>query len=255
MTEFVICLPIFVLVFMGVVQLGLSSADSVQVFAKAHRDTMEQAIDVSRTPVTPHVNPVSSGQSASRQMALVDRPPGQTERHRQRVEGIESYSYQSMSSKGTLGESGARISTASRAANVGPLDPFVSRTPVQVIGSSRYAAIMVDETGAPPFPVNNLNAALPNLSGPRTSIAAGNRFGTVYGESTGSRSVAGVEFEYRAVFSSLVPPFPMGPISEPVSTQISEASLYQVGPYRNLLGIYMDQPYISVSSTAPVYPQ
>ncbi|MFU8802223.1 MAG: TadE/TadG family type IV pilus assembly protein [Bradymonadaceae bacterium] len=229
LTEFMMTLPIFIMVFIGILTLGDLTVASVTVEADAHRDVFSRArtVQTNANPLNVHIAPVTAGVDASLQVE--NFKPRQTGGVQQGIRALEhsTYSLQGMVMSGHWGESNSRVQPLGLL-GVKPRGMFNDTTEAptgyyrDVVGDSVLAGELVYDgplalnfdtidaiSGADSVVqavVNGLNAFVTS-TGSRAGLAAGMRYGTVTGREqiTGS-AFNNWDYEYSAYHTVTVAP-------------------------------------------------
>ncbi len=258
-TEFVITLPIFIMCFVGTLQLGLFNEKSVKTWARAHRNTFELAIPSSKIRWSPYMQPtVGAGLSAAG-MLFGKKPIHQTSVQRTLVMAAEGTTYLGMGLKGHWGESSARTAPIDAVVKMRYIEGYRSSNSSTIIGGSKLTKDLVDESigsfsGSGSGALGVLNGLLSG-SGVRPAMAAGQRYGAVVGFATDNMDVGGYHMPMRAHFNTLVPPYPLkGFEAAAVPTGVVRLTMEGQKPYKEILGIKWSQPYPGGSSSVPTIP-
>lgn len=256
MTEFVITLPIFITIFIGILKIGLVNAHSVNVDAKAYRRMFNKAIGVQKSRFSlMHIQPTLAAAGAGAQLAM-HPPHTQTGIQKIAVTADEALTYGMMGFKGTYGESWARVRPVDPIFNMVGIEGRVVKKPdTTVIGGSKYTKDLFNESinfsmsGSGALAV--LNAVLSG-TGTRPALAAGIRYGTVTGAASDSTNYLKWSVSYGANFDTLVAPYPMGTnTDELITTAIARLTMESYNPYSQILGIKFSQPLSSKSISVP----
>ncbi len=248
LTEFLITLPIFIVIFITMVRLGQFELTAGQVWKTAYQDTWAKALPVSESPVVPissqymHGNPQLAGSAASAQL-------GQHSTHNKidslkgNIGGLERDTYSGLQSSGHWGESFNRIQPIMEYADIVNIHGYVSAQPTKVIGNSGYSRSIVDDSGGM---VQTANGG----SGVAAAVAAGARYGTVFGMSEINPTIMGIKIPMYVHFNTLVAPMPF---TESTTTmEVSRSLMLKQSHYRDILGISMSQPLSSGTGSLSV---
>lgn len=255
MTEFVMTLPMFILAFIGVIQLGHVSEISVRTWAKAHRNTFEVALLPSKVRWSPHMQPAVGGGIGAATLGL-GSPNSTTGVQTAFYTASELSTYGLMAWKGHWGESQSRTFLLDTVVDFRYVDSHVTMDSSDIIGDSEFAKALVDEeagnfSGSGGGALGAVNALISG-TGVRPAIAAGMRYGAVGAWSDDTISVLGRDVSTRASFNTLVPPFPLKDFeAAAVPTGIVRITMESYDPYAEVLGIAWDQPYPGGSGNAP----
>lgn len=258
-TEFILTLPIFIVAFVGTLQLGMFNEKSVKTWAKAHRNTFDQAIPVSQTRFSPYMQPTVGAALAGAGLAFGNKPIHQSGIQRGLVLVAEGSTYLSMATKGHWGESSTRTLPIDAVVNMRYVEGYRTADSSKIIGNSRLVKDLVDESvgnfsGSGSGALGAINALLSG-SGVRPAMAAGQRYGAVVGYATDSMSVGGRSMNMRAHFNTLVPPYPLkGFEAAAVPTGVVRVTMENQRPYKEILGIKWSQPYPGGSLSVPTIP-
>ncbi|QED27059.1 pilus assembly protein [Microvenator marinus] len=261
LAEFVLTLPIFIMCFVGIVQLGLWSEKSVKVWAKAHRITFAQATLVNQSRFSlQHMQPQAAGAVSLGQLAFGNKPLNQSGIQRGLILAAEGTTYGDMALRGHWGESSTRTLPVDLVVQMKPpLEGMRTRNSADILGGSALSRDLLNDTanfsGSAGGALGVINQFLSG-SGTRAALAAGQRYGTVIGWSSDSMTVAGRTVSMRAHFNSLVPPFPLtGTEAQFLPMAITRVTMENHRAYSQILGINWSQPYpggsISVQEKFP----
>lgn len=248
MTEFIITVPMFIVAFVGVMQLGLFTEKSVKTWARAHANTFQLAIPSSRIRMSPMAQPsVAAGISAT--TMTLGKPINQPGLQRGITMGLDGATYAAMGWKGHWGESNMRTKPVDMMVDMRYLDNGTTQDSSKVLGNSELAKNLVDEevgdfSGSGSGALSAINGLLSG-SGLRPAMAAGMRYGAVGGFATDSLSVAGRTMSFRASFTSLVPPYPHTGFvdAQGLPTALTRITMEDTDQYKEILGIKWSQPY------------
>jgi len=259
MAEFVLTLPIFITCFVGVVQLGLFSEKSVKTWARAHRNTFEQAVFVSKNRFSlVHMQPTAGAVYSGAGLAFGNKPINQSGVQRGIVLVAEGATYTGMGLRGHWGESSMRTAPVDAVVNMRWVEGRRTSNSSDIIGNSTLARDLLDESasfsGSGGGALGVINGLLSG-SGIRPAMAAGQRYGAVVGFATDNMTVAGRTVSMRAHFNSLVPPFPLeGAEARAVPIGVVRLTMENTNTYKEILGIRWSQPYPGGSRSVPTIP-
>lgn len=254
MTEFVLTLPIFIFMFVGILRIGTVTSHSVVVDARAYKKMWEAALPVSKQQFNVvHMVPATAG---ARALADVRYEHTTTTAQRVAVMAAEAAAYGGLAMNGTMGESYARVRPIDPMFNLLDLERRVeSSWNNRLIGSSAYVRDLMDESAD--FRIRGggalavLNSVL-SATGTRPAIAAGMRYGAVVGVESDSSNWLRFPVSYRAHFNTLVAPHPMGTYGgELITTAVTRLTMESHTPYKEVLGIAWSQPLSSRSISVP----
>lgn len=275
MTEFVIMLPIFVLIFQGIVKYGQFTRKGSEPPIQAYIKTFDQTTELQKTnPFSPnrHMQPVSGAVDAEKQLKD-DSPHNKSGTVEKAALGWEGLTYGAQGLRGTMGESATRVKTTATAADIegceGPYTPesdncvelggmmgsnsYASSDIEDVTGDAAFAGDMMNDGFSAPKdqpsasgPLGALNS-LVDMAGVRPALGAGIRYGTVTGSESETYSFMGRDMEMNAYYNTAVPPATTGGDLGPSAdhwraTGVSFLTMHGHDYYNNLPGIAMDQP-------------
>ncbi len=241
LTEFIIVLPIFVIIFAGVGHLTRLNKTAIRLGATAYSDMWDKAVEVQTGDAGIHQVPGTAGQAVS---ANAHKYRGlQEEQGMQQIVRHETNNHGTgLLQNGTLGESFQRVRRARNSVELRHIDADLTNQISGVTGDSTYARSLFDDSGSAQtlFPGNAGNmGSLLDGHGIRPVLAAGARYGTVIGSKKGSVDVGGRTIKLKHYFTTLVAPSPRG---EDAATAVARSAMFGVSAYDNLLGIATDQP-------------
>lgn len=276
LTEFVIMLPIFLLIFQGIVKLGQftrkGSEPPVEAYQKTFGKTVEKQKDSPLIPTSSHFHPSSGGGGALNQTWSKSPPYNKSGTVRTVTKGAETAAYGGLIAGGHMDESAVRV-TGTRAVadikgcqgpttpaahkcvdlDIGTRDSYVKSNMEGVTGEAPYATDLLDDSPGNDMDQSNASGPLGRLNGfisstgVRPAIAAGVRYGTVTGRSQRNYSFMGEDMDMRAYYSNLVPPAttggPNGPLADALrATAVSRLTMQGKDYYAELPGIASRQP-------------
>jgi hypothetical protein len=291
MTEFVIVLPVFILVFNGVMVLGQFTRKGSEAPIRAYKKTFENVLPFQTNwwGQPAHMQTGAAAIDAGIQLA------GDAQAHNLSTSVniasniSEGAAYTGLGVRGHMGESYARTNALtvlpgtelSGCDSIGPAWPSdctdlndssgisaitttngkLTSDLTDLTGDSDYAyALFNDGTDATAFTGGGggilamLNAVITAV-GIRPAIAANVRYGTVYGKHQESYTFAGRTMNMDVYFSTLVPPTPKGAASDAAwAAGTTRTTMLGIDHYDDLLGIAWDQPLDSESISVPSYP-
>lgn len=242
MTEFIVVLPVFVLIFAGIVHLHALSAGATSVAGLAYADMWDKAIDVQLGAAGIHDSPQISGSAIHMNSQTFE--VHQKDHTRKAIVTRETQEMaRGLSDRGHMGESFERVEPARRHVAVRNIDGEVTAEIRGVVGTSDYGQILFDDSaGADTYfphhggPLGRLDRMLDG-PGLRPVLAAGIRYGSVVGRSREMVSVSGREVEMARHFTTLVPPQLR---TEAQATAVVRTAMHGVPAYDDLLGIQED---------------
>lgn len=290
MTEFIIVLPIFLLIFNAVMILGEFTREGTTRPIRAYKDTFEKVLPFQKDfpMMSWSISPASGAVEAGVHMTDSHSPVHNVSPV---VNGAaivtETATYAGMGLKGTMGESYARANALTLVPSMklmgckknGPdwtsgcteLNQSMGGTGSfdngnltanidKIIGDSTYANALLNDAIEPgAFKSDTVTSTLMSgitVLGIRPALAAGIRYGTVYGRADDPYTFAGQTMEMDAYFSVLVPPATQSPkLDAGRAVLTTRASMLEFGHYEKLLGIKGSQPLKKASFNVPDYPK
>ncbi|MBA2663132.1 MAG: pilus assembly protein [Bradymonadaceae bacterium] len=266
LTEFVMTLPIFILIFMGMMQLGQFESMAGKAWGNAYKDTWARALPITQAQdmavdfsdlTQIHANAQSASVAALHQMSS-HRPHNDHDLIKLEVTLAEATTYGGLGVNGHWGESFQRTRPANNYMRFRHVDGLVANNPNQILGNSAYARALLDDAGgALPIqpgggsgPMASLNSII-NGQGLRPVIGAGIRYGTVNGTKEVDHTVMGRTVSMRAHFNTLVGP---QPTSDHVTMAVTRTAMERYNPYSEMLGISMSQPLRGETISVPTLP-
>ena len=199
LTEFVVLLPIFLLIFTGIGQLAQLSHEGIRVKARASRNTWKAARDAqSRAPNGNHLHPRIAANGARSEIQSHDSPNGDTQALNKNA---------GLARRGTAGEAQSAVRFVGRAPSMGapsgdPPGSDVDDFPQDIVDDSRRNTVRRGSGALAPF---SGSAALSKVA-PNPAVAAGTRYGMVVGEDDASVRLAGETYDLSAGYDTLVSP-------------------------------------------------
>jgi hypothetical protein len=270
MTEFVITLPVFIVLFAGIVKFGKIVQETSRSHGRANLDTFRQLLRIQKTDQdtlesrfsgdlnigdTAHLHPSAASVDAGKQ--LIEHPPrASNELAKGTLTTLESGYNSAMASYGHFGEMAAWAGPVAELKDLPMIGNAVSPTPHRLFGPVRRRPILapslvkdsvvskVKTSGRCKSFLGNLmtkaNEAL-TASGSRPMIAAGIRYGTVTG-TYHDPNVAGMGIEAETYYNARVAPhvFPEIPeLQTTMATIITRLGMQSCAriPYQQALGI------------------
>ncbi len=244
LTEFIILLPIFVMVFAGIVNLFRLNQTTVRVAGRAYSKMWDEAIKVQKSSAGLHSSAQLAGSDIHAHMATYHGL--QDKMGRQQIVRHETNSQaDGLSSHGTMGESFARVKRARNDVKISHIDGDLTSDIGGVVDNSTYGRRLFDDGGGASNYFPSHTGGLSQLdrqisgSGLRPVLAAGLQYGSVVGHDKQTVDVAGKHFTMAHYYTTLVAPHWR---SEGVATAVARSALDGIQPYDNLLGIAKRQP-------------
>ncbi|QDG51121.1 hypothetical protein FIV42_10355 [Persicimonas caeni] len=246
LTEFIIVLPIFVIIFAGIGHLTRLNKTAIRLGGTAYKQMWEKAKKVQTDDPGVHVVPAGAASMMQNNMATytgLQEEAGM----KQIVQHETSNHAAGLLQSGHMGESYNRVRRARQNIEIRYIDAELTSQLSGVTGESAYAQRLFDDSGSASTFYPGSSSAV-SSHGLRPVIAAGTRYGTVVGSDNGSVDVGGREIELAHYFTTLVAPKPS---SEEAASAVARSAMWGNGPYDNLLGIATDQPLQSESLDVP----
>lgn len=258
MTEFIMTVPIFIVCFVGIVQLGLFNEKSVKTWARAHRNTFELVTRVSNPLASPYAQPTAGAALSAGTLALGGQPINAAPAGYPYAMLSETGTWIEMARRGHWGESNARTLPADAMLRLTYVDGNVTANPNRIMGNSRrFTKDLVDEnvgnfsSGGGGSALGVLNGVISG-SGIRPALGAGMRYGAVGAYADDNLTIMGRSISTRAHFNCLVPPRPLtGAEAEWVPTAITRLTMESYREYTGVLGISGRQRYPGGSLSTP----
>lgn len=241
LTELLITLPIFILIFVSMVRLGQFELTAGKLWKNAYQETWAKALPVSQQQVVPidslhtHASPSQGGSTANEQL-------GQHSAHNKNqgientIGGLERGTYSGLQRSGHWGESFERVQPVAEYVGLRRVDSLVTSQPTTIVGNSGYARSLVDDSGG-------MVKAPNGGSSVAAAVGAGIRYGTVAGVGEIKPVIMGVNIPMYVHFNTLVAPMPF--TDSTTTMEVTRNLLLKQPHYRNILGISMSQPLSS----------
>lgn len=289
LTEFVVMLPVFLLVFYGVMELGQFSRKGSEAPVKAYKQTFEEALRYQKDfyAIDWNTHPTTAAGHAGDQLfgtgMISEGSPVHNRSDAVKIAAntTEALAYKGLLENGHMGESYERANAVGTIIDINGCEgvqPGASNDCYQLndgrltddiedlVGDSQYAkSLLSDAPDVQEFSnVTNggvfgaLNAVFDGF-GIRPAMAAGIRYGTVTGRHEEDYTFAGRTVEMNAYFNTLVPPGTHGGnqgqrADAAYATAISRLTMQGQQHYENLLGIDYANDLESEDLTVPDYP-
>jgi len=230
MTEFVICLPVFLIVFAGIATLAELEVASTAVEVRATKDLWSKAIPVQQSNISIHMQPAVSGAMAVGQIGShFSQPIGDT---------LAIAKEGGLAAKGHFGESYFATKPVDVFADLGsPVEGRLTPDCQQIVPTD-YTRDLVDDSLVKQIPSGSGPLAAFNMvismAGVRPAIAAGIRYGIVVGQNSDSGQAGPVPYNVSAGYDVLVAPKPS---NEWIATAVTRLAAESYKPYSGVLGI------------------
>lgn len=220
LTEFVMVLPVFLMIFAGIGYLGSFERASTKTWGAAYRDTWRQAIPVQKGEGAGHHREHSAGGARGVADLGTYEIHNRDEAARSKTNDAEARAYAGTQQNGDFGESGRRVESAQAVIELPEID--------NQVGTSASPAIQESEVGTNLFD----DAA-------KMARATGARFGVAVGMAERTHQVGPYSMNMRAHFNGLVAPVGA---PEEVTAAAAASGIEGLGPYDDLMGIAYEQP-------------
>lgn len=230
LTEFVICLPVFIIIFVGVVNLNKLQDKSVAIKVQATNQLWSNAIPVQKSNVSARMLPSVQGIKTAAHIGSHFRYPISD------TVGIAGGA--GLAATGHFGESYAMTIPVNAAANIFTKDMQLEMQGGPVYNNMELTRDLVDDGTVKSLPngsgaLSYLNALI-TISGARPAIAAGIRYGLATGEAQETVNVAGKSYELSTGYDVLVAP---KPTSEALTVAVTRLAVESYKPFNGILGI------------------
>lgn len=230
LTEFVICLPVFLIIFTGVVNLNKLQDKSVLIKVQATHELWSNAIPVQKSNISDRMLPSVQGAKAAGHIGSRFRYPISD------TVGIAGGA--GLGLTGHFGESYAMTIPVNAAANIFTSDMELEPTGGPVYNDRELTRDLVDDgtikslpSGSGPLSYLNM---LITISGARPAIAAGIRYGLASGEAQHTVSIVGTSHQLSTGYDVLVAP---RPTAEALTVAVTRLAVESYKPYNGILGI------------------
>ena len=256
LTEFVVCLPILLMVTSFVYHMGMAGHLLTQEAAKAQQELWYEAVEhthdrdiedrlVSWESPTPHESH-SEGARQDREFLEEEAIGQRREALADELRGREVEAHQGLESDASWGEAVARTRAANDQIAFRGSREAMSSDPTDVVGGSGYARALVDERSGGLGTVGGAGALQPAAarvgSEPRAVAGAGQRYGVIHSLRESETTLpGGFTLPIRAQWDVLVPPKPVRSSRDVAA--ITRMELEESPPYRDLLGIQEEQSF------------
>lgn len=233
MTEFIITLPIFILIFAGIANLSRLNKAVVRTSGMAYSDLWDNALPVQKGDPGVHNSVSHSGSAIRTNMNTYhDKQPEQFVRQTVKRESNDQGS--GLIDNGTLGESAARVRSTRDNIELRNIHSQVTPNIGGVVGESGYAKLLFDDSSSAPKIGSNLT-----IPSTRMVTATGVNYGEEMGTNTQTITIAGQPMHVYQYYSTLVSPHWR---HEDAATKVTHEALDEFGAYNNLLGFARTQP-------------
>jgi len=231
LTEFVITLPIFIMVFAAIGALSKIEKAGVGVKVNATTATWSKAIPVQKSTFSIHMQPTIAGAKAMVDIGSHFSHPF--------ADGLAIAKNAGLAAKGTAGESYAASKIVDVFTDLGsPVEGNLTMDAGKIVNNRPFPQDLVDDGTLKPVPSGSgplgfLNVVL-GVTGVKPAIAAGIRYGIVMGQASDSVSAAGKNFNLSAGYDVLVAP---KPTAELWTVAVVRLTMDSYKPYNGMLGI------------------
>lgn len=270
LTEFVITMPIFVVILSFVYYMGAAGHVLSEETGEAQRLLWDRVVEQTQPPEgmiqytdpdQPHVHPVPGAELDDQFMRTYELSQGRNIL-RAEIRAHEEGGHGALASGGHWGESHWRTRPAAEAIDIADEGKGPTDNPTDVLGDSDYAHTLIDDSSGD---VVHMGAGgtgdLADMASTGTSresvapaLGAGIRYGVVHGLREGELEFPrGWTLPVRFHYDVLVPPRPMVD-GERESAALARTRL--AGPYEELLGIQTTQALsFPPAASAPAWPE
>lgn len=254
MTEFIITLPVFIMVFAGIANLTRLNRAVMTTNALAYEEMWDRALKVQLVAPGTHTSARHGGSGVKANMNVYHgKQPDDVVQQIVRRETNDMGS--GLAEKGTLGESRARVRSSHRLVKFRYLqDAEVTSEINGVVGKSALARRLFDDSNTAPTVSGNPSGAFGQLSGllsgsgTRLFHATAVRYGEEVGRKAETVDILGQLYYIHQYYSTLVSPAWQ---REEVATAVARTAMNGLKPYDQLLGISRTQRVEQVSQDTP----
>lgn len=279
LTEFIITVPIFIMVFAGITSIGSVNERSTRTWARAYKATFDSAVGVQRSIGGPHMSAPIGGALALSHIATAPQEMGGIQRAMFTLS--DGYAFGSLLFRGTLGEQHGRVRPTDFAFELNARQGsgnddrilgvefgdsnLLTNDIDDIVGNSTYAKDIYDDSvstsgfsGGGGSALSTLNAVI-SASGLRPTLATGTRYGTVMGSASDSMTVGPFTYNPSSFVNTLVAPTPITSIyggdytAELAVTAITRLTMEGTDAYSDLLGISTSQPLDGSNLNVPCF--
>ncbi len=203
MTEFVICLPVFVLIFVGINNLTKLQKEGIATKIRGTQAVWREAIPVQKGYDIKHMQPTIAGALETAGIW------GQTSTN-YLADGYQTAGAAGLALGGTVGEAYGMTVIIDIFADLGV--PVLQQTAPPVVLGSQFAGDLVDDGLFKPTPPGSGPLAILNVilsvAGVKQAVGAGIRYGMAEGSANGGVTIMGKHFGMEAGYDVLVAPKP-----------------------------------------------
>lgn len=229
MTEFVICLPVFVLVFIGINNLTKLEKEGIATKIRGTQAVWREAIPVQKGYDIQHMQPTIAGAMETAGVW------GQTSTN-YLADGYQTAGAAGLALGGTVGEAYGMTTIIDIFADLG-VDPLQQQAG-PVVNNSQFVTDLVDDGLFKPTPPGSgplavLNVIL-SVAGVKQAVGAGIRYGMAEGSASGNVNIMGKNFGMQAGYDVLVAP---KPTDELWTTAVVRLTMENYQHYNGMLGI------------------
>lgn len=244
MTEFIITLPIFILIFAGIANLSRLNKAVVRTSGVAYSDMWDNALKVQKGSPGTHTSARHSGTAIKENMKTYrDKQP---ENYVRQVVRRETNRHgDGLTLNGTLGESNARVKAPHNAIKFRAIHSDLTPNINSVVGKSSYGKRLFDDSSsARSFTYSSsgsfasLNAKLSGPAATRMVHATRAHYGEEMGTDKQTVVIAGQKFHIHQYYNTLVSP---GWQREDAAAAVTRTALNGIPAYDNMLGIAKNQ--------------
>jgi hypothetical protein len=240
MTEFLIILPIYILIFVGINNLSKLESESVIVKLNASKQMWNGVLGLTNiVQLDPsHAQPMLAGAAVTANVSA--HPSGFTT-----VDIAEGAMSVGLMQNGSWGESQRRAQVSGAA---GLSLPTTHDSP-ESLGMDDAARDLAYDRTANPLPAGEgalsvwIPAMIASIPVPRAASGAGSRYGIVVRDASVTVTIStGQSFEMSAGYEVLVPPAPRTAFEEFITVGHSRLGVEKYDCFKEVLGIDFDQP-------------
>ncbi|AWV90709.1 TadE/TadG family type IV pilus assembly protein [Bradymonas sediminis] len=251
LTEFIITLPIFILIFAGIANLSRLNTAVVRTSGVAYATMWDNALEVQKDTAGIHTSVGHAGSAIKANMTTY-RDKQEEDYVHQVVRRETNAQGSGLASKGTLGESEARVRSTHKEIKLRWIHADVTSNIQPIVGDSTYGKRLFDDgSSAPRVSFNSSNGFGTGTTGltgskPRLAHATSAHYGEEMGTDTQTVTIAGQQFHIYQYYNTLVSPRWQ---REDAAGVVARGALKGISAYDNLLGIAETQRLTKQSQT------
>lgn len=242
-TEFVSTLPIFILIFGGMLHLAKLERESFRIKAKAAKATWEASMDVAEGGIVPnfdHQSPVLAGANSLSILSNQDTSLATFYDMRGRL---------GLMSSGPRGEMRGSVRILSLTK---PNAPSTSKQPNYTTIKNQHARRLLEErnsrsvttsNGLSVYSLASTLSRIPLVENP--TFSAGMRYGMVEGEHQETVTIGGINYDMGQRYNMMVSPVPSdGLVGENITTGFSRLGAEKESCFNKILGLNRKMNYM-----------